>query len=139
METVADSRQSMLESARVMKPTDPRDRRAFIRMQGRKGAFVNLEEECVKPWQILDISPGGLAFRYLVGCSVAMKPWGEMDLLASDGAFTMEKVPFRTVSKSSLPDEVFRGHTVKRCGIQFGELTREQKSEICHFIEHYAE
>ena len=43
------------------------ERRRHRRLQGKDGALLSLGVELKRMWHLIDISEGGLAFRYLGG------------------------------------------------------------------------
>jgi hypothetical protein len=59
------------------------ERRRKKRFPVRDGCLVTFGNNPIKPWQILDISEEGLAFRYIGG---AEEPKGiaELDILTGD-------------------------------------------------------
>ncbi|MEW6664428.1 MAG: hypothetical protein AB1512_04300 [Thermodesulfobacteriota bacterium] len=119
-----------------MAGADLGDRRAIVRMPARKGAFVNLGGEPVKPWQILDINHKGLSFRYLEGF-LGPVDVSALDILTWDGGFCLEGIPIYIVSDCELPIESPETCKVRRCSAQFGRLTAEQQSRLDDFIERY--
>jgi hypothetical protein len=93
--------------------------------------------------QILDISMGGLAFRYINNHSEAPKRESYADIYLTEGDLCLEAVPIRAVSDFDAPDTVTckadgplpvscRG--MRRCGIEFGEMTEGQISQLTHCI-----
>jgi c-di-GMP-binding flagellar brake protein YcgR len=81
--------------------------------------------------EIIDISMGGLSFRY---SSDKALPKGSLalDLLCVDNGFQVARLPAKTVAESLLAGEV------RRCGVQFDRLTNRQVSQVRHFIRTYA-
>jgi len=72
------------------------DLRKYKRLRAQDGAFVDLRVSPVKVGKIVDISRGGLAFRYLkVGES--LKEAFELDMYSRLNDFRMEKVPVKTI------------------------------------------
>ncbi len=53
--------------------------------------------------------------------------------------FYLYKVPFKEVSDFQLDkEEGLTAIVTRRCSVQFGELTQDQKYQIQYFIENYA-
>jgi hypothetical protein len=86
---------------------------------------------------IINIGSGGLAFRY-VGSETRTNGSSTLNILLTDGSFCLEKVPFKTIWDSAIPDEFSLGPiTLRHCGVQFGELTHSQKLDLEYFIRFY--
>jgi len=102
------------------------DRREHRRFKAREGSFAAL-----KPSQavgeITNISKGGLAVHYAL-----------YDRIVTTDHFHLKKIPCKTVSdfeiEESLPDSSI---SMRRCGLQFGGLTEEQKSQLDYFLHNY--
>jgi hypothetical protein len=78
--------------------------------------------------EIINISMGGLSFRYI---SDKALPKGSLalDLLCVDDGFQVAGLPAKTVVESLLAGDV------RRCGVQFDRLTDGQVSQVRHFIQ----
>jgi hypothetical protein len=76
---------------------EPVERRKHRRFQPQEGAFVTLRLPGSKLGEIIDISAGGLAFRYI---DIGERPEGsfELDIFFKETAFHLEKVPAKSVS-----------------------------------------
>lgn len=114
------------------------EKRQHKRFQVKEGAFVIPMAQSRRLWQIMDISKGGLSFHYVAN---GEKPEGScyMDIVFSSDAYCLEKLPFNAVSDvetchktpiSSLP--------IRRCSVQFGELTHGQSTQLDYFIHNHA-
>lgn len=116
----------------------PVERRKHRRFQVKDGALVALRLHVSKlVGQIVDISKGGLAFRYI---DTGDRPRGsfQLDILLEKSGFLLEKVPAKTISDSEMPDESsYSSTTTRRQGVQFGELTINQKSQLEYFIRNH--
>jgi len=112
------------------------ERRQHKRFQAQNGAYVSPRAQDRKLWQILDISRGGLAFRY-VDKGEALERSSELGILTRDTIFSIEGVPFQTISDVEIPEETFLGYGLRRCGVQFGELADSQRSQLEYFIRKY--
>jgi len=110
------------------------ERRKHERFQVPMGAFVGVGPGFAKVGPLLDISLGGLSFRYI---DSAERPNGSyLEIFLSDRSLSMSYVPFKTVSDVEIADtEFFNSLPMRRCGVQFGELTHTQISELMYFIE----
>jgi hypothetical protein len=110
------------------------DRRKYKRFQAENGAFVSSKAQKRRIWQILDISRGGLAFRYIPLGEKIMES-SELDILTRDTLFSLEKLPYRSISECDLPEERISNYQLKRHSVQFGDLTDSQISILEQFIQ----
>jgi Tfp pilus assembly protein PilZ len=109
----------------------PSERRRHKRSRLRVSAFAVLNSPFSEMGEIIDISMGGLSFRYT---SDKALPKGSLalDLLCVDDGFQVARLPAKTVAESILAGEV------RRRGVQFDRLTNRQVSQVRHFIRTYA-
>jgi hypothetical protein len=114
------------------------DQRKDKRYQLKGCAFAIPRARRRKLWQIMDISKGGLAFQYVPnGEQVYVSP--DLDIAYAGVSFYLEKVPFETVSDLEIENGIrWSSLKVRRCGVQFGELTHHQVSLLEDFIQKHA-
>jgi hypothetical protein len=87
--------------------------------------------------QIIDISRGGLSFNYVPTPELQDESL-ELDIFLAGGSSYLYKVPFKAVSDSETDsDDPFPSLTMRRYGLQFGELTDSQTSRLKYFLENY--
>ncbi len=116
---------------------EPVDGRQHNRFKVRDGGFAALSHGFTVLGQIIDISRGGLSFRY-VASEARTNGSAELSILMTDGSFCFEKVPFKTVWDSAMPREFSLGAiTLRHCGVQFGDLSHGQRVDLEHFIQSY--
>jgi Tfp pilus assembly protein PilZ len=108
------------------------EKRRHKRFQLKVSAFALLNKPFSEMGEIIDISMGGLSFRYT---SDRALPKGSLalDILCVDDGFHVAKVPVNTVAESVVSGEV------RRRGVQFDRLTSRQLSQVRYFIRTYAE
>jgi hypothetical protein len=111
--------------------------RQHRRFTVQNGGFAALCNEFTALGQIIDISRGGISFRYVASeartCGSA-----ELRILMTDGSFCFERVPFKTIWDSAMPHEFSFGTiTLRHCGGQFGDLTHSQKVDLEYFLRFY--
>jgi hypothetical protein len=103
-------------------------------MSVKGNAFVDRAKYC----QIINISNEGLAFRYIDTNGESNEPF-ELDVLFIQDSicFTyLKNIPFKTVWVSHEPGKTSSSHLKTReLGIQFGEMTHQQKSQLDRFLE----
>jgi hypothetical protein len=121
------------------------ERRQHKRFQVHDGAFAVLRPRSDILGQVIDIvgeivdiSQGGLMFRYIAGENRSHRPF-ELDIVLAGDDFRLDKIPFRAVSDMELAGEwSFSPTTVRRQGVQFGVLTDAQKAQLQYFLKNYA-
>ncbi len=88
--------------------------------------------------QIINISKDGLAFRCIDRNGESNEPF-ELDVLFIQDSicFTyLKNIPFKTVWVCHEPGKTSSSHLKTReLGIQFGEMTHQQKSQLDRFLE----
>ena len=112
------------------------ERRKHKRFQVDNSAFVILGASHDKSGRIIDISRGGLAFRYMTAVE---RPNGSyLAIVLPETNFYLDEVPVKTISDFELPDKLpTSSMTVRRRGVQFVNPTDNQKSQIEFFINNY--
>lgn len=88
----------LLRANRTNSNGGPAEKRRFRRFQAPQNAFTLLRGPDGKLGQIIDISKGGLAFRY-VGNGRKPKKAFQLDIFLANNGFRLEKVSFETVEK----------------------------------------
>jgi len=73
------------------------EQRKHKRFNVQKSVFAAFRPPSVKIGPIIDISRGGLAFRYINGEEPSNES-SELDILIDDNTFHIDKVPFETIS-----------------------------------------
>jgi hypothetical protein len=83
---------------------------------------------------IVDIGIGGVSFRYIAGDERPHKS-AFLDILLPDRSFHLDNMPVRTVSSDfPVDNETPVCFSARRCGVTFGDLTDDQKSDLTYFI-----
>jgi hypothetical protein len=112
------------------------ERRQSKRFQAPPSAFVIYGPYFTTRAQIIDIGREGLSFRY----PLVKKPSQglfDLDILFARGSFYLGKVLVRTVSHGVGQQRPFDTIPMRRCGLQFMELTRHQRSQLEYFIRNF--
>jgi hypothetical protein len=85
----------------------------------------------------MDVSKGGLAFRYIASERRRRQSSG-IDILFAGASYSLQNVPFKTISDFMLPNEFSSGSaTTNRYGVQFGKLTEDQIADLECFIANH--
>jgi hypothetical protein len=108
------------------------ERRKHTRFQVPKSAFVGFGPYDAKVGQIIDVSTGGLAFRY-VGTEEPSN--GELSIFVTERDFYVSHIPFRTISDFEIDGKTpSTSVALRRSGVQFGKLTDYQTSQLEYFL-----
>jgi len=120
-----------------MDTTEVADKRKHTRFRPQDLAFAAFRSHAMKIGDIIDISRGGLAFCYISNGDQVTES-GELEIFVAKYGFHLEKVPFTTISDFELPNEIPTSSIImSRCGVQFGELTKTQVSQLGYFIQNH--
>lgn len=121
------------------------DQRKHKRYQVPRNSYVSLGSADFVLGQILDISMGGIAIRYMG--SERLPDESHLDIFLTEDDLLLSKVPFKTVSDYEIPNTVLcrtvdpipsSCRTMRRSGLQFGGLTADQRAQLEGFIKGHA-
>ncbi len=113
------------------------DRRKHGRFQAKDGSFAMLSLQLAALGQITNISSGGLAFCYVASRDRSRESSG-LNILLSDGSFSLNKLPVKAVWDHPIPRNYSFGLiTVRHCGMQFDGLTDDQESGLRYFLREH--
>jgi hypothetical protein len=112
------------------------ERRKHKRFQAAGGAHVIVKPFGGKVGQLIDIGMDGLTFDYIAG-EEPSNPQVELDIVMTDSAFCLRNVPCETISDFETEKVPFTALTIRRCGVQFGELSPYQKAQLEKFIQNH--
>ena len=100
-------------------------------------AFAVIKSKPIKMGQVVNISKDGLAFHYIErhgGSNGLFK----MDILFAPDAFYLDRLLFKPVFDFEIETEIpLNSFTVRKCGVQFGELSSQQRSRLAYFISNH--
>lgn len=122
--------------------TKTKERRRYTRYKVREGAYAALSPGSGKMGQIVDISRGGLCFRYIVQLD-QMEDSSETHVFVGDEGIYLEKMPSHVVEDilvedSDYPSSLMLGprmiRVVRQRRVCFGELTGNQVAQLEYFI-----
>jgi len=113
------------------------DKRKHTRFRSQDLAFAAFGSHIKEIGQIIDISMGGLAFRYIADGD-QLNESRELEIYLANNGFHLEKVPFNTISDFELTSEFpLSSIRMRRRGMQFGELLQTQVSQLEYFIQNH--
>ena len=113
------------------------ERRQQKRFKAQEGAFAALVAQDNRLGQIKDISIQGLSFRY-IDSNETLENADELKIILGDQGLYLDNVPFKKIADFEIRSE-FSFSTVKmrQIGLEFGELTAEQKIRLDRFIQYH--
>jgi len=117
---------------------EPDNKREHMRFSIQDYAYAVLRPHSTRVGQIVDISRGGLSFRY-PDTGIQLEESYTLDIFMVGEDFYLDKVPFKTIIERDV-DLEFPDHslTMKQCGVKFDELTEDQISRLDYLIDKYA-
>jgi hypothetical protein len=124
--------------------SDKNERRRHTRYRVREGAYAALSPDFGKMGQIIDISRGGLCFRYIASLDhQAMEDCVESHVFVGDEGIYLEKMPNHlvedvTVEDDDVPSSIMMSpramRVVRQRRVRFGELNGNQAAQLDYFI-----
>jgi hypothetical protein len=114
------------------------EQRKHKRFRPQDGTYAVLRGPGKKLGQVINISRGGLAFRY-IDIGERPKRSFELDISMEHDGFILDSLSFETVSDFSTSREFpFSTTPIRRRGGQFIALNENQISDLEYFIQNYA-
>ena len=120
------------------------EQREYKRFQVPMGSFVSLGSNGSVLGQILDVSMGGLSFRYIGDAS---ENGSHLDIFSTEHDFHLGKVPFKAVKDFEIDNRVLykiggKAHphcrTMRRGSVKFHKMSRKQRSELKSFLQNHS-
>ena len=100
-------------------------------------AFAVIKSKPIKMGQIVNISREGLAFHYIDRKGVSNNLF-KMDILFAQDAFYLDRLLFKPIFDFEIEADIpLNSFTIRKCGVQFGELNQRQRSRLEYFICNY--
>jgi hypothetical protein len=113
------------------------ERRQQKRFIAEEGAFAALVDQESRLGQIKDISIRGLSFRY-IDSHEKLDNADELKIILGNQGLYLDRVPFVKISDFEIESEYsFSTIKMRQIGLQFGELTAEQKMQLERFIQQH--
>ena len=114
------------------------ERRRDGRFQVPDGVFVEVRRpRHSKLGEIINISMGGVAFRYLATKELSNGSY-KLDIFFDEGRFRLNDIFLQTVTDFKTHKIPCTSITMRRSSVQFKRLSHHQSSQLEHFIENYA-
>jgi len=113
------------------------ERRQQKRFRAQEGAFAALVAQESRLGQIKDISIRGLSFRY-IDSHEKLENADALKIILGDEGLYLDNVPFKKISYFEIENEFsFSRIKMRQIGLEFGELTAEQKMRLDRFIQYH--
>jgi len=110
------------------------EKRLLMRYPAIDGVVVAVRPHAEILGYMIDVSLGGLSFRY-VDSSLDEKPSSELTILVSAPRLCLDRIPYRTVADFELPPEYsFSSIRVRRRCVEFGQLNEQQRHAVEELI-----
>lgn len=109
----------------------------------KTGVFAVIGPQSTQKCIVLDISLGGLSFRYYEGADKIIKEIGDdklgkIEITAVGKDFYLNNIPFKSIYDHELKSDIpFDSLKIRKRGVVFGTLTRQQKSKLAGFIQNH--
>lgn len=112
------------------------ERRAHPRYGVNEGTYAAISPNSDKMGQIINISRGGLAFRYIVQNGQVQDPL-ETHVFVGDNGFYLEKMPYETVADYPVPiGSSLSSLRMRVRRIRFGPLSDHHTAQLDYFLSH---
>ncbi len=117
--------------------TDFIDRRKHKRYATMRNSFVILDSDFTKRYHIVDVSEGGLSFKYPMK-NDPVKGFHNISIVTPDGSLIMDKITYKPIWDMEIQESsATHEGPIRRCGIQFDALTAYQMERLDYFIKNY--
>jgi len=121
----------------VIDRNDIIERRKHKRFRAKKGAFAVLKTDYNLLGQIVDISKGGLSYRYS-GHAALSEDSVEVEIFSIDNDFYMKKLPVKTVSDFKVDTTIFYDSLpMRQLSVEFGKMNPNQTLLLDYFLSKY--
>jgi hypothetical protein len=116
------------------------ERRKYVRFLAHPKAFAVLGNSFTRIGRIVDISMGGLAFEYYCGAEDSNLYDTTVTIFITVNNFYLENIPSQVISdrpkcgSTNKPTAINSKCRIKRCGIQFTNMSEEKRQRIEYFL-----
>ena len=100
-------------------------------------AFAVIKSKPMKMGQVTNISKDGLAFHYIDRRNSSTSLF-KMDILFAGEGFYLDRLLFKPVFDMEIETDIpLNSFSIRKCGVQFGELNHRQRSQLEYFIHNH--
>jgi hypothetical protein len=117
----------------------PEEKRKFERFKVKEGAFAAfiIADQLIDMGQIMNISMGGLCFRYLAGNVIIENRTMVKIFGRNDHFIHLDRVQCRVVYEYEVSGEFWINNSTKCCGVAFQNLSVEHQVLWKDFTDHF--
>ena len=117
------------------------ERRKSIRYIPQENAFAALGRRYKKVGHIKDISRGGLAFEFIAG-EKNIVDGNQIDVFLTGNGFHLYNVGCRVIYEQAVRipkvnSKYVKMLTLKKCGVSFSKMSKQDNSQLEYFLEHH--
>ena len=128
----------MTEGGTMLTKAEISEYRRHRRLKAKKGAVAVLCGRYYKIGPVIDITWGGLAFRYTYDDEKNLESAYRLSIFFTGEDFYLRTVPVEIVYDIEENSETpITAPRMKRCGVKFGRLTECQRFLLKQFIRNY--
>lgn len=110
------------------------ERRTYPRYTVKDGAYAALSPDSTIMGQIVNISRGGLCFRYIVHREQAFESVAT-HIFVGDNGFYLEKMPYKIVEDEQVDNgSSFSSIVMRQRRVQFSNLSSNQLAQLDYFL-----
>ena len=118
------------------------EQRQHKRFLFKENTYLALENGKTRVGGIMNLSKGGSSFEYISGDTLAVKGQAKLDIFIFGNTFRLSEIPCNVIYDTPINKNLGRNgydppFITRRCGIQFGALTKEQGVQLLDFIDNY--
>ncbi|WP_035236461.1 PilZ domain-containing protein [Desulfobacter vibrioformis] len=114
------------------------ERRRNKRYKAVEGAYAAISPNSNRLGQIIDISMGGLCFKYIAPANKSSDPEekNEESIFLSSIGYYVGDIPFQTIADYEITDAPsFSSMKVRKRHIKFTDLTLKQLFDLDHYLK----
>lgn len=112
------------------------ERRKHKRFRVRDGVFVILKPSDTGAGRLVNISLDGLMLEYITTKEPSVEPT-ELEIFVTNSIFRLYGLPCKSVWDLPVYKHPTTSIQKRRCGVQFGELSAQQISQLEYFIHNH--
>ena len=118
------------------------ERRKYVRFLVQPNAYAALGASYTKIGKICDVSMGGVAFEYYSGKEVLNQHDSTVTIFITVNNFYLENIPCQMISdqpksSSNKASMLNSNYVVKRCCLQFVNISEDQRQRLDYFLNHH--
>lgn len=112
------------------------EKRRHKRFKVKPNVFVEISSDLPHIGQLIDISKGGLSFRYIE--REGPKACDRLKIYIAGNDYSLQNLKVKTISDIKIPSQLAHsGIGIRRQGVQFEDLSSENIESLDYFIEQH--